>query len=582
MRSLIYLNKYLFKYKYKLVLGILFVVTSNIFSLLPAKFIGDAFRVIELFIQLPRVNQLSTKFSSDLLKIVLFIFIAVCIKGLFMFLMRQTIIVVSRKIEYDLKNEIYSHYQSLPMSFFKNNKTGDILNRISEDVNKVRMYLGPAILYSLNLVFLLIFVIIRMIFISPELTFWVLIPLPFLSYLIYKISSAINLNSELVQIKLAELTNLTQQFIRSIKIIKSSNSEKKSLNEFNSISNSYVRSQLGLIKINSLFFPLMIFLVGMSMLLTIWAGEKLVRFGEIDVGVIAEFIIYVNMLTWPVTSIGWVTSVVQTAAASQKRINEFLLKKNNIISRKSIKKSIFGNISFKNVSFEYKNRKILDNISFDIKQGDFLGIIGNVGSGKSTLLQLICRFLELEYGKIRIDKDLIEDFDINYLRTNISYVPQESFLFSDTIRNNLLFGNTNASDLELSQALDLVCMNHDVSKFKLGLETYIGERGVTLSGGQKQRLNLARALLKKSNILLVDDSLSNIDVENEKKILSNIYSLRGKITSLIVSNRISSISKCNQILVLNNGKIIEKGNHNELLKLDGYYKKIHDIQTITF
>lgn len=582
MRSLIYLNKYLFKYKYKLVLGILFVVTSNIFSLLPAKFIGDAFRVIELFIQLPRVNQLSTKFSSDLLKIVLFIFIAVCVKGLFMFLMRQTIIVVSRKIEYDLKNEIYSHYQSLPMSFFKNNKTGDILNRISEDVNKVRMYLGPAILYSLNLVFLLIFVIIRMIFISPELTFWVLIPLPFLSYLIYKISSAINLNSELVQIKLAELTNLTQQFIRSIKIIKSSNSEKKSLNEFNSISNSYVRSQLGLIKINSLFFPLMIFLVGMSMLLTIWAGEKLVRFGEIDVGVIAEFIIYVNMLTWPVTSIGWVTSVVQTAAASQKRINEFLLKKNNIISRKSIKKSIFGNISFKNVSFEYKNRKILDNISFDIKQGDFLGIIGNVGSGKSTLLQLICRFLELEYGKIRIDKDLIEDFDINYLRTNISYVPQESFLFSDTIRNNLLFGNTNASDLELSQALDLVCMNHDVSKFKLGLETYIGERGVTLSGGQKQRLNLARALLKKSNILLVDDSLSNIDVENEKKILSNIYSLRGKITSLIVSNRISSISKCNQILVLNNGKIIEKGNHNELLKLDGYYKKIHDIQTITF
>ncbi len=582
MRSLRYLNKYLFKYKYKLGLGVLFVVMSNVFSLLPAKFIGDAFRIIESAIQLNKDGRVFLSSGNDLIKIVLFIFLAVCVKGIFMFLMRQTIIVVSRNIEYDLKNEIYNHYQYLSISFFRNNRVGDILNRISEDVNKVRMYLGPAILYALNLICLLTFVIFRMISISPELTFWVLLPLPILSFLIYKISSAINLNSELVQVRLAELTNLTQQLIRSIKIIKSSNSEKSSLYEFNSFSNSYMNSQLGLIKINSLFFPFMIFLVGMSTLLTIWAGEKLVRVGNIDIGVIAEFIIYVNMLTWPVTSIGWVTSIVQTAAASQKRINEFLSKKNNIISKKSSKKNIIGDISFQNVSFEYKNLKIIDNINFEIKQGDFLGIIGNVGSGKSTLLQLICRFLEPKKGKIQIDGDSIENFDISYLRNHISYVPQESFLFSDTIRNNLLFGKNDASDLELSEILDTVCMNHDISKFKLGLETYIGERGVTLSGGQKQRLNIARALLKPSNILLVDDSLSNIDVENEKKILSNIYSLKGKKTTLIVSNRLSAISKCNQIIVLNNGKIIERGNHRELLKLNGYYKKIYDIQTITF
>jgi len=582
MRSLRYLNKYLFKYKRKLGLGVLFVVMSNVFSLFPAKFIGDAFRIIESFIQLPDTEKTFSSSNNDLIKIVLFIFLAVCVKGLFMFLMRQTIIVVSRKIEYDLKNEIYNHYQSLSISFFRNNRTGDILNRISEDVNKVRMYLGPAILYSLNLICLLTFVIFRMIFISPELTFWVLVPLPLLSFLIYKISSSINSNSELVQVKLADLTNLTQQFIRSIKIIKSSNSETDSLHEFNSFSNSYVNSQLGLIKINSLFFPLMIFLVGMSTLLTVWAGEKLVRVGDIDIGVIAEFIIYVNMLTWPVTSIGWVTSIVQTAAASQKRINEFLSKRNDIVSKNSSKKSIIGSIAFQNVSFEYKNQKILDSINFEIKKGDFLGIIGNIGSGKSTLLQLICRFLNFKKGKIRIDEEMIENFDIQYLRSHISYVPQESFLFSDTIRNNLLFGNNNASDLELSKVLDAVCMSHDVSKFKLGLETYIGERGVTLSGGQKQRLNIARALLKPSSILLMDDSLSNIDVENEKKILSNIYSLKKKKTTLIVSNRVSSISKCNQILVLNDGKIIERGSHDELLNLDGYYKKIHDIQTITF
>ncbi len=581
MGSLRYLNKYLFKYRYKLLLGVLFVVVSNVFSLLPAKFIGDAFRTIELFIQQSSNNQELSGSDHDLLKIVLFIFLAVCVKGFFMFLMRQTIIVVSRCIEYDLKNEIYDHYQSLSISFFRNNRTGDILNRISEDVNKVRMYLGPAILYSLNLIFLLTFVIFRMIYISPELTFWVLIPLPLLSFLIYKISSAINLNSELVQIKLADLTNLTQQFISSIKIIKSSNSEKKSLNEFNSFSNSYMNSQLDLIKINSLFFPLMIFLVGMSTLLTIWAGEKLVRFGEIDIGVIAEFIIYVNMLTWPVTSIGWVTSIVQTASASQKRINEFISEKNNIKSKKSIKKNIIGDISFQNVSFEYKNQKVLDNINFDIKKGDFLGIIGNVGSGKSTLLQLICRFLDIKSGQLQIDEESIENFDIHCLRNHISYVPQESFLFSDTIRNNLLFGKKESSDLEISEILDLVCMNHDISKFKHGLETYIGERGVTLSGGQKQRLNLARALLKPSSILLIDDSLSNIDVENEKKILSNIYSLKGKKTTFIVSNRISSISNCSHIIVLNNGRIIERGNHNDLLKLNGYYKKIYDIQSIT-
>ena len=573
-----YLNKFLLKYKSKLCLGILFVILSNIFSLLPAKFIGDAFRVIELFI----TNTKSINYNKELLQLVLFIFLAVCIKGLFMFLMRQTIIVVSRKIEFDLKNEIFNQYQSLSTSFFRTNQKGDILNRISEDVSKVRMYLGPAILYTLNLVFLLSFVIFRMVYISPELTLWVLIPLPLLSFLIYKISSLINLRSEIIQQKLADLTNITQQFVSSIKIIKSSNVQKDSLDEFNDYSTDYLKSQLRLIKINSLFFPLMILLVGASTLLTIWAGKKLVFLGEIDIGVIAEFIIYVNMLTWPVTSIGWVTSIVQTAAASQKRINEFLIEKNDIISKKFLKKKINGNISFKNVSFIQDDKNLLKDINFEINSGEFLGIIGSIGSGKSLLLKLVCRFLDVNKGEILIDDEPIKNFDVNFLRSNISFATQDSFLFSDTILNNLLFGKSNADNSEISNLLELVCINKDILKFKDGIETKIGERGVTLSGGQKQRLSLARALLKKSNILLIDDSLSNIDVENEKKIISNIYKLKNIKTTLIVSNRVSSITKCDKIIVLNNGEIIEQGNHEDLIKLNGYYKKLYDLQSMQF
>ncbi|MBH76080.1 MAG: ABC transporter [Flavobacteriales bacterium] len=580
MRSLFYLNKYLIKYKSKLLLGFLFVISSNVFSLFPAKFIGDSFRIIEEFIGNPELI-IDNSGKQELFYIVLLIFFSVTAKGFFMFLMRQTIIVVSRKIEYDLKNEIYNHYQSLSMDFFKKNKTGDILNRISEDVTKVRMYLGPAILYSLNLICLLLFVIFRMFYISPELTFWVLLPLPVLSFLIYKISSAINKNSELVQIKLADLTNLTQQLISSIKIIKSFNSQKKSLNQFNLKSDIYVQNQIELIKVNSLFFPLMILLVGASSLLTIFFGKKLVVIGLIDIGTIAEFIIYVNMLTWPVTSVGWVTSIVQTAAASQKRINEFMSIQTNMKSGGVFKNKILGNIVFSEVSFEYEKYKALNKINFSIKKGEFLGVIGGVGSGKSTILQLICRFLDSKSGSIIIDNESIENYNINNLRKNISYVPQESFLFSDSIRNNLLFGNPKASEKDLKIILDVVCITKEVSKFKSGIDTFIGERGVTLSGGQKQRLNIARALLKDSNIILIDDALSNIDVENEKKILSNIYSYKNLKTVIIVSNRISTISSCDQIIVLDNGNLVQKGTHNELLNVNGYYKKIHDIQNKT-
>lgn len=580
MRSLFYLNKYLIKYKSKLLLGFVFVILSNIFSLFPAKFIGDSFRIIEGFISNPELI-IDNSGKKELFHIVLFIFLSVTLKGFFMFLMRQTIIVVSRKIEYDLKNEIYNHYQSLSMTFFKKNKTGDILNRISEDVNKVRMYLGPAILYSLNLICLLLFVIFRMFYISPELTFWVLLPLPILSFLIYKISSAINKNSELVQMKLADLTNLTQQLISSIKIIKSFNSQNKSLNQFNYKSNIYVQNQIKLIKVNSLFFPLMILLVGASTLLTIFFGKKLVSIGLIDLGTIAEFIIYVNMLTWPVTSIGWVTSIVQTAAASQKRINEFMSIQFNMKQGGVCKKLILGNIIFSEVSFKYEKNNALNKINFSIKKGEFLGIIGGVGSGKSTILQLICRFLNSQSGSIIIDNEPIENYNINNLRKNISYVPQESFLFSESIRNNLLFGNSKASEKDLNKVLDLVCISKEVSKFKSGIDTFIGERGVTLSGGQKQRLNIARALLKDSSIILIDDALSNIDVENEKKILSNIYSYKKLKTVIIVSNRISTISSCDQIIVLDNGNLVQNGTHNELLNVNGYYKRIHDIQNKT-
>ena len=579
MKALGHLNKYLFKYKVSLLLGFVSILFSNFFGLFPAIFIGKSFDFIETRFTNDKFsfeNNWLLFFENILFSFFFLIILFVLLKGVFMFFTRQTVIVVSRKIEYDLKNEIYSKYQELNMSFFNKHNLGDIISRISEDVSKVRMYLGPAILYSMNLVILLVFILTRMIIVSPSLTFWALLPLPILSISIYYISKSINKKSEYTQVQLANLTNASQQIISGIKTIKSSVREVYALKYFNDASKKYMKSQLDLVNINALFFPFMLLIVGSSILLTIWAGS----YYNVKIGTIAEFIIYVNMLTWPVTSIGWVTSIIQTAAASQKRINNFLLQKSEpkgIINENLIN----ANIKFENVFYNYleTDKTVLKNINIVIQNGKSLGIVGSVGSGKSTIIKLICNFYFPSKGNIYIDDKPIKNLDIKFLRKSISYVPQDDFLFSDTIRNNILFGNSNATQDDIITVLKDVFMYDEVCSFKNGLDTYIGERGVTLSGGQKQRLSIARAILKKSKILLLDDCLSSVDINTEREILYNIYTKYKKdITTIIVSNRIHSIMHCDNIIVLEKGEIIESGNHTDLIKLNGFYHKLNSIQ----
>ena len=579
MKALGHLNKYLFKYKVSLLLGFVSILFSNFFGLFPAIFIGKSFDFIETRFTNDKFlfeNNWLLFFENILFSFFFLIILFVLLKGIFMFFTRQTVIVVSRKIEYDLKNEIYSKYQELNMSFFNKHNLGDIISRISEDVSKVRMYLGPAILYSMNLVILLVFILTRMIIVSPSLTFWALLPLPILSISIYYISKSINKKSEYTQVQLANLTNASQQIISGIKTIKSSVRELYALKYFNDASKKYMKSQLDLVNINALFFPFMLLIVGSSILLTIWAGS----YYNVKIGTIAEFIIYVNMLTWPVTSIGWVTSIIQTAAASQKRINNFLFQKSEpkgIINENLIN----ANIKFENVFYNYleTDKTVLKNINIVIQNGKSLGIVGSVGSGKSTMIKLICNFYFPSKGNIYIDDKPIKNLDIKFLRKSISYVPQDDFLFSDTIRNNILFGNSNATQDDIITVLKDVFIYDEVCSFKNGLDTYIGERGVTLSGGQKQRLSIARAILKKSKILLLDDCLSSVDINTEREILYNIYTKYKKdITTIIVSNRIHSIMHCDNIIVLEKGEIIESGNHTDLIKLNGFYHKLNSIQ----
>ena len=579
MKALGHLNKYLFKYKVSLLLGFVSILFSNFFGLFPAIFIGKSFDFIETRFTNDKFsfeNNWLLFFENILFSFFFLIILFVLLKGVFMFFTRQTVIVVSRKIEYDLKNEIYSKYQELNMSFFNKHNLGDIISRISEDVSKVRMYLGPAILYSMNLVILLVFILTRMIIVSPSLTFWALLPLPILSISIYYISKSINKKSEYTQVQLANLTNASQQIISGMKTIKSSVREVYALKYFNDASKKYMKSQLDLVNINALFFPFMLLIVGSSILLTIWAGS----YYNVKIGTIAEFIIYVNMLTWPVTSIGWVTSIIQTAAASQKRINNFLFQKSEpkgIINENLIN----ANIKFENVFYNYleTDKTVLKNINIVIQNGKSLGIVGSVGSGKSTIIKLICNFYFPSKGNIYIDDKPLKNLDIKFLRKSISYVPQDDFLFSDTIRNNILFGNSNATQDDIITVLKDVFIYDEVCSFKNGLDTYIGERGVTLSGGQKQRLSIARAILKKSKILLLDDCLSSVDINTEREILYNIYTKYKKdITTIIVSNRIHSIMHCDNIIVLEKGEIIESGNHTDLIKLNGFYHKLNSIQ----
>ena len=571
MVELKHLNKYLLKYKFKIITGIFITIIARIFALVAPNLIGNSITIIEnyLFSNLYELEIVKEKLIINILMIIGSAFLA----GVFTFIMRQMLINVSRFIEFDLKNEIYNKYQTLSFDFYKNNRTGDLMNRISEDVSKVRMYIGPAIMYTINTIALFTIVITYMINVAPKLTMYTLIPLPVLSYIIYKISIVINFKSKIVQEYLSKLTTYTQESFSGVKIIKTYTIEKNINNGLAELASSSRSKNMSLVKTQAWFFPLMILLIGISNILVVFIGGNQYMNNEIELGVLAEFIIYVNMLTWPVATVGWVTSIVQQAEASQKRINQFLNTKSSIVNKSKIQKSLNGKIEYKKVDFTYPETEInaSKNISFCVEKGESLAIMGGIGSGKSTILELLCRIYDPNSGEILIDGFNLKEIGFNELRDSIGYVPQSTFLFSETIEKNIKFGKEKATKTDLENAAKNACIFDDIVSFKDGFNTLLGERGVNLSGGQKQRIAIARAIIKKPKILILDDSLSAVDTETEEKILSNISRISKNITLIIATHRISSAKKCDKILVLENGKVIEYGTHNKLVKNKGYY-----------
>ncbi len=590
MKSLNYLNKYLFKYKYRLLFGFVFIVLSNIFAVYPAQLIREALDLVEA--KLKGIEITDTSFLTEymdgipLTKVVLIygaiVFIAAIIKGAFTFFMRQTIIIMSRLVEYDLKNEVYNHYQDLDASFYKSNNTGDIMNRISEDVTKVRMYLGPGIMYSLNLIVLFVIVVPIMFSISVKLTMYSLIPLPILSIIIYYVSNVINQQSSKVQAKLSDITTLTQETYSGIRIIKSFVKEDYFNKELNKQNENYRSLSMNLVRTNAYFAPTMLLLIGLSTIFTIYIGGQEYIAGNITKGNILEFVIYINMLTWPVTAIGWVSSIIQRASASQERINEFLNTKSKIKNPTDKIEEVKGNIEFNNVSFTYPESGInaLKNISFKVKQGETLAIVGRTGSGKSTVVNLLLRNYDLNEGEILIDNKNIKDINLNHFRENVGYVPQDVFLFSDTVENNIAFGYKNRLPEKevIEQAAKDAVIYASIKEFDKGFKTRVGERGVTLSGGQKQRISIARAIIKSPKILIFDDCLSAVDTETEDAILNNLKRVMENKTSIIVSHRVSTVRNADKIVVLEDGNMVEFGTHNELLNAKGAYCKMHEKQ----
>jgi len=587
VKELAHLNKYLYKYKHYLLLGLLFIIVSNIFQILPAQFVRyaldlviDNLNVYKIFEGASIQEDYNEYIKSSVVIYGLIILGMALFRGFFLFLVRQTIIVMSRHIEYDLKNEIYAHYQSLPISFYRRNNTGDLLARISEDVSKVRMYIGPAIMYGLNLITLFLMLIPIMFTINVKLTLYALIPLPFLSFSIYYVHNIINRRSEEIQRSLSGLSTYVQEAFSGIRVLKSFAREEESALKFAEKSNEYKLKSLKLTRVNALFFPLILFLIGLSIVITVFIGGGEVINGSLTFGNIAEFIIYINLLTWPVTALGWITSIVQRAEASQKRINEFLIEKNNIVSLSNLSQEIQGNIIFDKVSFEYEDSGIvaLKDISFEIQKGKTLAIIGTTGSGKSTIANLICRLFDPTKGKIIIDKTDIRDFNIQNLRGQIGYVPQDVFLFSDTIDNNIAFGSTDLTDDDIIQAALDADLHENIIDLPEGFNTVLGERGITLSGGQKQRLSIARALVRDPKILILDDSLSAVDTKTENNILNNLKGVMKGRTSIIISHRVSSAKLADYIIVLDDGKIVEHGSHESLVSESGMYKQLYEKQ----
>jgi ATP-binding cassette subfamily B protein len=573
VKELKHLNKYFLKYKNHLLVGIVITVIARIFLLFTPRYIRRIFEIIE-----NKAGLNEDQIRAELLEAILYIVGAAIIAGIFTFLMRQTIINVSRYIEYDLKNEIYAQYQKLSLNFYKKNRTGDLMNRISEDVMRVRMYAGPAIMYSINTITLFAIVLFYMYKQAPTLTLYTIAPLPVLSFIIYKLSKEIHKRSTIVQEYLSKLSTFTQESFSGISVIKAYGIEPKTSVDFDTLSTTSKEKQLHLVKVQSLFFPMMILLIGTSNLLVIYIGGMQYINGEIEsLGTIAEFIIYVNMLTWPVATVGWVTSIVQQAEASQKRINEFLKIAPEIKNEVKEHTEITGDIMFKNVSFTYDDTNIqaLKNVSFNITAGETLAILGKTGSGKSTILDLVGRLYDVDEGKIILNTIEIAKHNLTDLRENTGYVPQDAFLFSDSIKNNIKFGKEDATDDEVIAAAKHAQVHKNIVNFNKGYDTVLGERGITLSGGQKQRVSIARAIIKSPKILLFDDCLSAVDTETEEKILKNLFKISKGKTTIIVSHRVSSAKNADKIIVLEDGEIVQNGTHDTLINTDGYYKHLY-------
>jgi len=579
MKALQYLNKYFYKYRLRLILGVLITIVAKVFALQIPSIIRDSLNIVEDY-QQNIITDLDVV-KSQLILNILYIIGAVLVSGFFTFLMRQTLIVMSRLIEFDLKNEIFVQYENLSLSFYKKNRTGDLMNRISEDVGKVRMYFGPAIMYTVNMLVLFGVAIPKMFSIDAKLTMYTLMPLPVLSLSIYFLSRVINKRSNIVQQYLSKLTTFSQELFSGINVIKAYGIEKQSSFDFYTLANTSKEKNISLYKAQALFFPLMILLIGISNILVVYIGGMQYINGEIkNIGIIAEFIMYMNMLTWPVAVVGWVTSIVQQAEVSQRRINEFLNEKPTIENKKETTSIIEGRIEFKNVSFTYEDTNInaLRDVNFIIEKGKSLAILGKTGSGKSTIASLIARLYDVDRGTVLIDEVPIKELNLTSLRENIGFVPQDAFLFSDTIKNNIKIGDEKADDEEIIHVSKLADVHNNINNFKFKYDTIVGERGVTLSGGQKQRVSIARALIANPKILIFDDCLSAVDTETEEIILNNLKNASLGKTSIIISHRTSSIKNADKIIVLDKGKIIQSGTHEELIRTKGYYQDVYNQQ----
>jgi len=587
LKELKYINKYFSKYKWRLLIGVLITVFGKLLALRIPPLVSNSLNSVEEYLKakedhLPKValEQLLLEVETQLLINVLIIIGVAVLSGFFTFLMRQTIIVTSRLIEFDLKNEIYQQYQRLSLNFYKKNRTGDLMNRISEDVSKVRMYVGPAIMYSINMIVLFAVGFTQMISIDVKLTMYTLIPFPLLSISIFILSKITHKRSTVVQEYLSKITTFNQEFFSGINVVKSYGIEATIIKDFDTIADESKEKNIHLQKANALFFPLMVLLIGISNLLVIYVGGKQYINGEIQIGTIIEFMLYVNILTWPVAVVGWVTSTIQQAEASQARINEFLKQVPEIQNTNSSSSELKGNVTFKNITFTYDDTNItaLKNVSFSVKPGETLAILGKTGAGKSTIIELISRLYDTKIGTVLLDNKPIKEINLDDVRSQIGFVPQDPFLFSESIEDNIKFGKASATEEEIIAAAKNADVHKNIIDFPKGYKTILGERGVTLSGGQKQRVSIARAIIKNPKILIFDDCLSAVDTETEEKILSNLTQISKNITTFIISHRVSSAKNADKIIVLEQGEIIQQGTHNQLIATEGYYKYLYEKQ----